>query len=49
MWQGTLKKVKMRKAHCKTWNITRKLKKVENEQQHSLTWNMAGKTLKRGK
>ena len=37
----------MRNAHCKTWDMARKLKNVENQTQ-TLTWNMVRNTEKRG-
>ena len=38
----------MRNAHCKTWNMARKLKNMENQKQ-PLTWNMVRNTEKPGK
>ena len=31
----------MRNAHCRTWNVARKMKNVENEDKYCMTWNMA--------
>ena len=31
----------MRKAHCRNWNMARKLKNVKNEKQTLFIWNMA--------
>jgi hypothetical protein len=31
IWRNTEKKGKMRNAHCRTWNMIRKLKNLENE------------------
>jgi hypothetical protein len=39
----------MRNAHCRTWNMARKLKITENRNTHVRTWNMARKTEKGGK
>jgi hypothetical protein len=33
----------MRKAHCRTWNMERKLKNVEKETQ-TLSWNVVRNT-----
>jgi hypothetical protein len=35
IWQETLKKWKMRNAHSRTGNMTRKLKIMENENKYS--------------
>ena len=39
----------MRNAHCRTWNMARKLKITENEKYTLQDVNMASKTLKGGK
>ena len=39
----------MRNAHCRTWNLARKLKIKENEKYTFRTCNMARKTEKGGK
>ena len=54
IWRKNCKRWKIRNAHCRTWNMVRKLKNVENETQimydlaygkkHSKTWNMRNHT-----
>ena len=39
----------MRNAHCRTWNMARKLKIPKMRNTHFRTWNMARKTDKGGK
>ena len=36
----------MKNAHCRTWNMTRKLKNVENETQTLFDMEYGGKNLK---
>ena len=46
----TLRNVEMRNAHCKTWNMARKLKKTwKMRHKQCMTWNVARNTDKRGK